>query len=136
LRGGIRQKIVLVRYPSSPKIFSKRLAQALHFLSLPAAVNATLVPINTSRKKSSETSNGTLPFNETQDNGTLPFNGTRLGNLTLPHDDSALEPQYRKELLKYLHHSHWIRRYYQSDIRLWSQITLDLQSGEKRGAIF
>jgi hypothetical protein len=121
LRGGIRQKIILLRYSSTPEIFSKRFAQALHFLSLPS-VNATLTPINTSRKKPSPTDQSNVT-NTTN----LPF----VNHTALPRDDTALEPQYRQHLLKYLHHSPWIKRFYQSDLRLWSQIQSDFQSGEK-----
>jgi hypothetical protein len=111
LRGGIREKIVLIRYSSSPKLFSKRFTQALKLLSLPD-VNATLSTINTSRKQPQT-------------------NATRGEGHPLPHDDTSLQPQYHKELLRHLQQSHWIKRYYQSDFQLWSQVTSELHSPEK-----
>jgi hypothetical protein len=120
LRGGNPQKIILLRYASSPTLFSKRLAQALNFLSLPP-VNATMLPINTSRKKPSG-------FNATNANIT-----SHEGRHSFPHDDTSLEPHYRKELISHIHKSHWIQRYYQSDLRLWSQISSEQSQSQPPG---
>jgi hypothetical protein len=124
LKGGARHQIVLVRYSPTPEIFSNRFFHALRHLSLPVANGTSLEPVNTSKKRASETSRSHALNSETLSQGNVT---------TLPRDDTALEPQYRELLLRHLRSSPWINQFYQSDFKLWSLILSDLQgNGEGR----